>query len=109
MAKPIVVKISHDLGAAEAQARINAGLDKARADFSAIFSSVNVAWKANHADIDVVAVRQNVRAGIDVFDDFVRIEAQLPWYFAPLQNKISEILEKRGVDTLRLGKRRGAG
>lgn len=104
MAKPIVVSISHALGALEAQKRINAGLDKARADFSAVFSSVNVVWKANHADIAVTAVKQDVLAGVDVFDDLVRIEVQLPWYFAPLQAKIADLLERRGAETLKLGR-----
>ncbi|MFV0280909.1 MAG: polyhydroxyalkanoic acid system family protein [Rhodoblastus sp.] len=104
MAKPIVVTVSHSLGAAEAQRRISRGLEKGRAEFSALFSAFDAQWRANHCDIGVVALRQRINAGLDVFDDVVRVEVSLPWYLAPLQDKIVGVLRHQGQEALRLGR-----
>ena len=103
MTQPIVVTVSHSLGAEEAQRRIAQGLDRGKSEFAALFSAYDVAWKANHADVAVVALRQRIVAGLDVFADVVRVEVSLPWYLAPLQTKITEMLQHRGRDALRLG------
>ena len=104
MGQPIVVTVSHNLGAEEAQRRIAAGLERGKSEFAATFSSVDIGWKANHADVAVVALKQRVTAGIDVFADLVRVEVSLPWYFAPLQNRIAAVLQSQGRKTLQLGK-----
>lgn len=103
MAQPIVVTVSHSLGAEEAQRRLAQGLDRGKNEFGSIFSAFDVAWKANHADVTMVALHQRIVAGLDVFADLVRVEVNLPWYFAPLQKKIAEFLQHRGQETLRLG------
>ncbi len=103
MATPIVVTVSHTLGAAEAQRRIAAGLEKGRSEFSSIFSTFDADWKANHADVRVVALHQQVKAALDVFEDMVRVEVNLPWYLAPLQEKIVGALKHQGEKTLRIG------
>lgn len=104
MTQPIVVTVSHNLGAEEAQRRIAAGLERGKSEFAAIFSSAEIGWKANHADLAVVALRQRVTAGIDVFADMVRVEVALPWYLAPLQKKIAEALQSQGQKTLQIAK-----
>jgi hypothetical protein len=104
MAAPIIVNIPHQLGAEGAQDRIARGLDKARADFAAVLQSVDVVWRANHADVEVVAAKQNVRCALDVFADNVRLEVNLPWYLAPLQQKIADLLNQRGKEILALPK-----
>ena len=104
MAQPIVVTLSHNLGAEEAQRRIAAGLARAGAEFGAIFQSFETKWTANHADVVVVAVRQRVVAGLDVFADVIRLEVHLPWYFAPLQDRIAAALRRQGEKTLQIGK-----
>jgi hypothetical protein len=102
LAQPIVVTVSHSLGAAEAQQRIASGLDRGRSEFGAIFSTFDVAWTANHADVAVVALHQRVVAGLDVFEDMVRVEVRLPWYFAPLQARIAAALQHQGERTLQI-------
>lgn len=104
MARPIVVTVSHSLGAAEAQQRIARGFDRAKPEFSSIFSQFDAVWTANHADVTVVALRQRIAAGLDVFEDMVRVEVQLPWYLAPLQDRIAGVLRSEGEKTLRIGK-----
>jgi hypothetical protein len=104
MAQPIVVTVSHTLGAEEAQRRISRGLERGKSEFGAIFSAFDVTWKANHADVTVVALHQRVSAGLDVFADMVRVEVNLPWYLAPLQKKIAEALQHQGQKTLQIAK-----
>lgn len=103
MAQPIVVTVSHNLGAEEAQRRIARGLERGRTEFSSIFSAFDVAWKANHADVAVVALHQRVTAGLDVFADVVRVEVSLPWYLAPLQTRIAAALQHQGMKSLQIG------
>lgn len=107
MAKPIVVTLPHSLGAQEAQSRLEAGLGRLEREFQSVLSSSNVAWKANHADLAVGAMGQHVRAGIDVFDDQVRVEVQLPWILSRLQNKVAEFLERQGHRALQIGNKPG--
>jgi len=103
LAKPIVVTVSHTLGAAEAQRRISRGLEKGKTEFAALFSAFDASWNANHADVRLVALHQQVNAGLDVFDDMVRVEVNLPWYLAPLQDKIAGALKHQGEKTLQIG------
>ena len=101
MANPIVISIPHRLGQAEAQRRLEAALQKATQDIGRHFSEHEVKWSGNHADLRVVALMQTVRAGIDVLDDSARLELQLPWYFAPLHQKIVDMATKRGENALK--------
>jgi hypothetical protein len=105
LAQPIVVTVSHKLGADEARQRIAQGLERGRNEFAAIFSAFDVAWTANHADVTVVAVSQRVTAGLDVFEDIIRVEVRLPWYFAPIQKRIAAVLQHQGERTLQIAAR----
>ena len=102
MAKPIVVTIPHALGSAEAQRRLQAGLGRLEREFQSVVTSSTTAWKANHAEVAVSAMGQHVRAGIDVFDEVVRVEVQLPWILSRLQNKVAEFLERHGHKALEI-------
>ncbi|MCC0004374.1 MAG: polyhydroxyalkanoic acid system family protein [Methylobacteriaceae bacterium] len=103
MAEPIVVTVSHTLGAAEAQRRIARGLEKGRTELASLFSAFDADWKANHADLRLVALNQQITAGLDVFDDMVRVELSLPWYLAPLQDKIAGALKRQSEKSLQIG------
>lgn len=107
MAKPIVVTISHALGAQEAQRRVEAGLARLEREFKSVLSSSNVMWKANHADLAVGAMGQHLRAGIDVFEDVVRVEVHLPWILSRLQNRVAEFLERQGHRALQIAPNKG--
>ena len=61
-------------------------------------------WTSNHADVTVVALHQRIAAGLDVFEDLVRVEVSLPWYLAPLQDKIAGVLRHQGEKTLQIAK-----
>lgn len=104
MAQPIVVTVSHRLGAAEAQRRLAAGLEKGKSELSGVFSSFDADWKANHADLRLVALHQQINAGLDVFEDVVRVELSLPWYLAPLQDKIAGALKSQSEKALQIGR-----
>lgn len=103
LARPIVVTVSHNLGAAEAQRRISRGLETGKSELSNLFSAFEADWKANHADLRLVALNQRITAGLDVFDDMVRVEVSLPWYLAPLQDKIAGALKHQSEKALQIG------
>ena len=102
MAKPIVVTLPHALGAAEAQRRLQAGLARLEREFQSVVTSSTTVWTANHAELAVGAMGQHVRAGIDVFDDVVRVEVQLPWILSRLQNRVADFLERHGHKALQI-------
>lgn len=104
MAQPIVVTISHSLGAEEAQRRIAEGLEHGGARSGSFFQSFETKWTANHADVVAVALRQRIVCGLDVFADLVRVEVQLPWYLSALQDKIAGALQSEGEKMLRIGR-----
>lgn len=103
MAQPIVVTVSHSLGAAEAQRRIARGLEKGKTELGGLFSAFDADWKANHADLRLVALHQQITAGLDVFDDMVRVELSLPWYLSALQDKIAGALKSQSEKALQIG------
>jgi len=103
LAQPIVVTVSHSLGAAEAQRRIARGLEKGQTELSSVFSAFEADWKANHADLRLVALHQQVTAALDVFDDVVRVEVSLPWYLSALQDKIAGVLKRQSEKALQIG------
>jgi len=68
-----------------------------------VFSAFEADWKANHADLRLVALHQQVTAALDVFDDVVRVEVSLPWYLSALQDKIAGVLKRQSEKALQIG------
>jgi hypothetical protein len=104
MGKLITVRIAHRLGAAEARRRIETGFDAARRQFASQLSQSDVAWADQHADVVLGFKGQTLRAGLDVADDHVLVNVDLPWLLAPLATAAEKFLARRGEDILRIGK-----
>jgi hypothetical protein len=102
MAQPLVVVIPHQLGAEEARRRIEAGLEKMRAQFASQLSASEVAWAGDQAAVHVAAMGQRIDAKLDVAPDNVRVEIVLPWLLARFAEKAQGWLTKAGTDILSL-------
>ncbi len=103
MAKDVTVRISHDLGAVEAQRRIASGLERLRASFVDRLTSSDVVWRGSHADVRIAALGQSIDAGLDVEEDSVLIIVRLPWLLAAMSGKVATFLQANGRDVLRIG------
>lgn len=103
MSKPLVVSIPHNLGKAEAMRRLQGGIGGLKSQFGDKVAAINETWAGDRMDFRVGAMGQNVSGHLDVMEDQVRVEVQLPWILAMVAEKAKSFIQKQG--TLLLEKR----
>jgi hypothetical protein len=96
MPYPVVVTIPHKLGKAEAQRRLQSGFSNIRSSFGEKFVVLKDQWAGDHLDFQASLLGQTTTGTVDVADDHVRLEVQLPWMLAMLANKAKELVSKQG-------------
>ncbi|HUU66146.1 MAG TPA: polyhydroxyalkanoic acid system family protein [Methyloceanibacter sp.] len=96
MTQPVVVTIPHKLGKAEAKRRLQAGFSNVRSSVGETFVVLKDAWRGEHLDFEASLLGQSATGIVDVADDHVRLEVQLPWVLAVLANKAKALVEKQG-------------
>jgi putative polyhydroxyalkanoate system protein len=97
MSKPLVVVIPHQLGRTEARRRLETGLGQLKHSFADKVTSIEEAWTGDRLDIRVGALGQSISGNLDVGEDQVRVELQLPWMLAMLAEKAKGLIEKQGT------------
>ena|ERR671914_648585 len=97
MAKPLVVTIPHRLGKAEAGRRLKEGLGRVRTTFSASMLVLDEAWTGDRMQFRVAVLGQEARGTLDVADEEVRLEVELPWPLAALAEKAKALLTRQGT------------
>ena len=88
MSRPLIVSIPHRLGREEAGRRIKSGLTAARTNYS---------WSGDRLAFNLSALGQTAAGFIDVADDHVRLEVQLPWLLAVVAEKLTPAIRKEGT------------
>lgn len=96
MSKPLVVTIPHQLGRAGARQRLESGVETLKAKFADKIGSVDERWSGDRLDVDIKAMGQSVSGSLDVGEDQVRVEVQLPWMLAMIAEKARSYIEKEG-------------
>jgi hypothetical protein len=96
MSEPVVVTIPHRLGRAEAKRRLQAGFSNVRSSFGEKFVVIEDAWADEHLDFRASLFGQSTTGSVDVADDHVRLEVQLPWMLSLLANKAKALVQKQG-------------
>jgi hypothetical protein len=96
MSKPLVVSIPHRHGKAEAVRRLKAGLGSVRSDFGHVFTVQEEVWRGDTLSFHLSALGQAASGTIDVHDDHVRLEVNLPWLLARIAEKAQGLIRKRG-------------
>jgi putative polyhydroxyalkanoate system protein len=94
MSQPVVVSIPHRLGKEEARERIKSGFGRAQG-----FGGLNIleqTWNGDRLEFRAGALGQTASGSVDVGDDHVRIEVQLPWLLAQLAEKAKALMQKQG-------------
>lgn len=97
MSQPLVVTIPHRLGKQEAVRRMQSGLGRVRTSYSHVLQVHEETWVDDHLTLRVSALGQNASGLIDVADDHVRLEVQLPWLLARLGEKIKSVISREGT------------
>ena len=96
MAKPVVVSIPHHLGREEAVRRLKSGLERARTTFGTQFSVLQEDWSGEHLDLRIAILGHATGGTIDVADDHVRIEIELPWLLGMVAEQAKSLIQKQG-------------
>jgi hypothetical protein len=95
MSQPIVVTLPHQLGKEEAVRRLRASFSNAQSGGAGLFVFKNQ-WSGDHLDFRASMLGQNTTGTIDVAEDHVRLQVQLPWLLSLLANKAKALVEKQG-------------
>jgi hypothetical protein len=96
MPVPVVVTIPHKLGREEAAKRLKHGFSGLRKGLGAQFAVLKDEWKGDHLDFSAALLGQTTNGMVDVADDHVRLEVELPWVLALLANKAKALVEQQG-------------
>jgi len=97
MPKPVVVTIPHRLGRQEAARRLKSGLGRVVESFGSTLMVVDQNWPADdHLDFHVRALGQTTIGSVQVADDHVRLEVELPWGLGAVVGRIKHTIETRG-------------
>ncbi len=96
MSKPLVVSIPHQLGKAQARARIEQGFSRFGDQFGGAAGDFRQSWAGDRLAFGLRAMGQQVSGHLDVFDDMVRIEVLLPGVLGLIAGKIAGRLKTQG-------------
>lgn len=99
MAEPVTVDIPHKLGREGARARIAGGVGKIGGMFPG-GGAVQERWEGDTLHFTVSAMGQTVASRLDVFEDRVHAEVDLPPMLALFAGKIREKLQKEAPKLL---------
>jgi hypothetical protein len=99
MATPVTIIIPHKLGRMEARSRVDASIDRFKAQLSSAgIGKIQHAWaEDDRLGFHAKALGQNITGRIDVADDNLRIEVDLPALLAGFADKASAVLRKQGT------------
>ena len=97
MAPPFMVSIPHRLGRDEALRRLKSGLDTATSKFGQYFVVEEETWVDNQLKFRIAALGQTASGTIEVFDDRVRLEVELPWLLDRIARRAQKMIEGEGT------------
>jgi Putative polyhydroxyalkanoic acid system protein (PHA_gran_rgn) len=100
MAKPLVVSIPHSLGTQEAARRLRQGVGQMKSQFGDKIVSLEDQWAGDRMDFQVATMGQTVTGHLDVMEDCVRVEVQLPWVLEKIAEKAKSFIRKQGTNML---------
>lgn len=89
MSDPLVITISHRLGKDEAMRRVKPALGMVSRTFPAITVDEEI-WSGHTLSFRVRALGQAASGTVTIEDDFVRLEAMLPW----LLHRFAQAIQK---------------
>ncbi|RFC62143.1 hypothetical protein DYI37_18055 [Fulvimarina endophytica] len=96
MAETIKVDIPHKLGRAAARQRIDEGFARLRQDLMGGMVKFEDTWTNDHLDFRARVMGQSVTGRLDILDDHVHVEVDLPMFLASIAEKLKGRLRKEG-------------
>ncbi len=96
MAETIKVDIPHNLTREAAKARIDESFGKMRKEILGGMLKFEDVWTGDHLDFRARMIGQTVTGRLDILDDTVHLEVDLPAFLAAIAGKMKERLRKEG-------------
>jgi hypothetical protein len=100
MSRPLIVSIPQQLGRQEARRRLDSGISRLQPELSAILSGLDYHWENDTLHFIASAMWQRITGRIEVLDDTVRIEIDLPWVMQLLADTVARRVRSRGIALL---------
>lgn len=100
MSEPLVISIPHRLGRAEAKRRLDSGIGRLRPELARYVTTLDLDWQGDRLGFRARALAQTITGRLDVRDDSVRLEIDLPWLFRLLAHTITRQIRGRGRELL---------
>jgi putative polyhydroxyalkanoate system protein len=100
MSQPLIVSIPHRLGRVEARRRLDSGIGRLQHELNALFSGLDYHWEGDTLNFVASAMWQRITGRIEVLDEAVRVEIDLPWVMQLLRDTITKRVRGRGVALL---------
>ena len=96
MAETVKVDIPHKLTRQAARERINEGFGRLRQDMLGGMVKFEDVWTGDRLDFRARVMGQSVTGRLDVGDDNVHVEIDLPGFLAAIADKLKGRLRKEG-------------
>jgi hypothetical protein len=100
MSQPLIVSIPHRLGRVEARRRLDSGIGRLQPELNALLSGLDYHWEEDTLNFVASAMWQRITGRIEVLDEAVRVEIDLPWVMQLLRDTITKRVRGRGVALL---------
>jgi hypothetical protein len=100
MSQPLIVSIPHRFGWQETRRRLDAGIARLRPELGVFLSRLDYHWEDDTLKFVASALWQRITGRIEVLDDTVRVEIDLPWAMQLLRDTIARRVRGRGVALL---------
>ena len=97
MSRPISIDIPHKLGAAEAKKRIDAGFGQLQQQISGGLAQVEKRWEDDRLVFSAKVIGQAISGRLQVLDDAIKMEIDLPPMLAMIADTIKGRLRKQGT------------
>lgn len=96
MAETVKIDIPHKLTRLEARARIEKGFGRIRSEATGGMVKFEDSWTGDHLDFKAKVMMQSVTGRLDVLDDHVHVEIDLPAFLAAIAEKLTGTIRKEG-------------
>ena len=100
MSRPLIISIPQKLGRQEARRRLDTGISKLKPELGVILSGLDYHWQNDTLHFVGTAAWQRITGRIEVLDDTMRIEIDLPWVMRLLADTIAKRVRSRGIALL---------
>ena len=96
MATPLTISIPHQLGRAEARRRIESGFAQVVQQLPGSGGTCTERWDGDRLTFSVGAMGQTLAGGVDVHENALTIEIQLPGMLGMVAEGVKDRLRKAG-------------